>query len=43
MSESTVVVGFDWPFIRDVIYRLEGNNVIEIKNGLFLLILMMKT
>lgn len=31
MSESTVVVGFDWPFIRDVIYRLEGNNVIEIK------------
>ena len=30
-NQNAVVVGFDFPFIRDVIYRLEKNNVIEIK------------
>lgn len=29
-NQNAVVVGFDFPFIRDVIYKLEESNVIEI-------------
>ena len=31
MEQNAVIVGFDWPFIREVISRLEESNIIEIK------------
>lgn len=30
-KQNAIIVGFDFPFIRDVIYKLEENNIIEIK------------